>query len=257
MSWGARGLEDFEAPAAFSRKARGNAERQRQHSARRVADGRAPNDGDTKRLQNTARDVPRRFVAGRRVALRELAENDSGETAQCAGLHQVHQDAIHLIGLHEEVLENENCAAGIELPGSAEGRLDKREAAAKENTLGRAREERFSMEVERPATLGFREGAGEAFGVVAMGRARAAVKIRGDHGAIERDAMEFLPEKNFERGDVARAEKDFGRFGRRAQAVEKVIRAVAASGAKDGTGSRVGERFAERGGTIRGGAGEK
>ena len=75
----------------------------------------------------------------RRIAFREIAEDDSRDASEISGLLQVHQRAIHLIGLHAAIFEHKIAPARVEFPRSAERRLHEREAAAEQNAFRRFR----------------------------------------------------------------------------------------------------------------------
>src|SRR5271156_6177477 len=142
-----------------------------------------------------------------RFTLWKIAEQDAGNAAQLARLLQVHEGAVHLPGFHAAVLEQQDCAVRVELPGSSQRSFDQRQAAAEKNAVRRARHHRLgSRKRDRPALLGFSESAREGFGVVAVSGSRAFVEARCRHWSVKADPAKFLPQKNLQRGEIAIAD---------------------------------------------------
>src|SRR5579859_4938540 len=86
--WGNRGLQEFKSSTSFGRKPRANAERNREHGTRRVADRGAVNNWNAERFQDSLTD----FFCGRasrngRVAIRKFAQDDADDSAEFSCLH--------------------------------------------------------------------------------------------------------------------------------------------------------------------------
>ena len=116
-----------------------NAEGQRDVLPRDVAAAQADGDGTLEVFEGAQNRLLQQI--GRRAgrnAIEHLAEDDAVYAFQLAGLAQLPQHAIHLVGLGAHVFKKEQLALGLRLPGRAQQRNENAEAAAVENAASRA-----------------------------------------------------------------------------------------------------------------------
>src|SRR5262245_27508706 len=110
-SWTDGWLQNFQCTLTFGNEARRCSERQGQHRARRVSNGRAEDDGNVERGEDTLGDISnRRAVRNRRIALGEITEHDAAYIIEFASMLEMEQNAIHLIRLHATIFEDEERA---------------------------------------------------------------------------------------------------------------------------------------------------
>jgi hypothetical protein len=79
-----------------------------------MPDGSTEYDRDTERPQNSRADFP---YSGRSrhggLTFRKVSQHNSAHSFKFTGLFQMHQDAIHLVGLHGAIFENQDRILGV------------------------------------------------------------------------------------------------------------------------------------------------
>ena len=98
----------------------------------------------------------------------------------------MHESTIELVGTYATVLENENRAVGVKLPGRAECGLEEREAAAEKAPFRFTGYQRSSAQIYFPAARHVADGFEKRVLVISVGVVGAAAAFRGAIDAARR-----------------------------------------------------------------------
>ena len=121
-----------------------------------------------------------------RGAIEHLAEDDAAHAVEFAGVAQLPQHAIDLIGLRADVFEEEKLAFGRGLPRRAEQRNENAEASAVERAAAPRRASACAGLRWRPRCRARRRARLESWQVDAI----FEIEIRGHHGTVKRRQAE-------------------------------------------------------------------
>lgn len=129
---------------------------------------------------------------------------------QLAGLFQVHEGAIDLVGAHGAIFKDQEGTGGVEFPRRADGGLKKGEATAEKPAFRDSFDEGFAEERKFPARDCVTNGLKQGILVVAVGIVGAAIEACGDHRTVEGDPAAHLPQIGLQRSEIAEADDAFG-----------------------------------------------
>src|SRR6516162_8435786 len=122
----------------------------------------------------------------------------------------MHKSAIELVGTYATVLENENRAFGVKLPGRAERGLKEREAAAEQTPFRFTGYKRIPAQTYFPAAGHIADGLEKRVLVIPVGVVGAAIQSGGDHRPMKGDPTSHLPQIDLQRGEIAKSDDALG-----------------------------------------------
>src|SRR5712692_160332 len=226
-----RRFQEFECAFPIRVQARLYAQRYRKQGTNGMPDRRTKHNGDAERPQNSCADLPDGWGSSHGwLAFWKVSQHDPAHTRKFSGLFQMHQDAIHLVGLHGAVLENQDRIFGVQFPRRSNRGLQQSHASAQNSAHRLSREDGFTSQPQFPPAFRFAHGLKKGALIIALVRARARVEPPSYHGTVESDPVAPLPEKDLQSGEVAESNHALEIAETLFQLeFQKIIRSVAAS----------------------------
>src|SRR5216684_1451436 len=226
-----RRFQEFECAFPIRVQARLDAQRYCKQGPNGMPDRRTKHDGDAERPKNSRADLPDGWGSGHsRLAFWKVSQHNPPHSCKFSGLFQMHQDAIHLVGLHSAVLENQDRIFGVQFPRRPNRGLEQSHASAQNSAHRLTCEDRFTSQPQFPPAFRSAHRLKKGALVIALVRARARVEPPSYHGTVESDPVAPLPEKDLQSGEVAESNHALEIAETLFQLeFQKIIRSVAAS----------------------------
>src|SRR6266851_1345648 len=226
-----RRFQEFECAFPIRVQARLDAQRYCKQGPNGMPDRRTKHDGDAERPKNSRADLPDGWGSGHsRLAFWKVSQHNPPHSCKFSGLFQMHQDAIHLVGLHSAVLENQDRIFGVQFPRRPNRGLEQSHASAQNSAHRLTCEDRFTSQPQFPPAFRSAHRLKKGALVITLALTRTRVEPSGYHGAVERDPVTPLPQKYLQRCEVAESNHAFQIREALLQAeLKKVIRSVAAT----------------------------
>src|SRR5258708_4283801 len=169
-----------------------------------MPDGSAEYDRDTERPQNSRAHFP--YSGGSshdRLTFRKVSQHNPAHAFELTGLFQMHQDAIHLVGLHSAIFENQDRILGVQFPRRSDRGFQQSQASAQNSAHGLTREDGFTLQPQLPAAFRSAYRLKKRAFIIAPARTRTRVQAGGNHWTVEGDPVTPLPQKDLQSGEVA------------------------------------------------------
>src|SRR5258708_20515341 len=118
----------------------------------------------------------------------------------------MHQNAIHLIGPHPAVFENQYRILGVQFPGRSDRGLQQSHASAKNSSQRLTGQEWFALQPQLPSTFRSSYRLKKRTLIVTLAHTRPRVEPGGNHWAIESNPFALLPKKDLQRCKIAESD---------------------------------------------------
>src|SRR5713226_9231089 len=205
-----RRFQEFECAFPICVQARLYAQRYRKHGPHGMPDGSTEYERDTERPQNSRADFPYSGSTSHdRLTFRKVSQHNPAHAFELTGLFQMHQDAIHLVGLHGAIFENKDRILGVQFPRRSNRGLQQSHASAQNSSQGLTRKNSLTLQPQLPAAFRSAHRLKKGTFVIALARTRTDVEPSGNHGTVKSDPIALLPEKNLQSGQVAEPDYAF------------------------------------------------
>src|SRR5712692_6805964 len=199
-----RRFQEFECAFPICIQTRLYAQRYRKHGPHGMPDGSTEYDRDTERPQNSRADFPYSGSTSHdRLTFRKVSQHNPAHAFELTGLFQMHQDAIHLVGLHGAIFENKDRILGVQFPRRSNRGLQQSHASAQNSAHGLTREDGFTLQPQLPAAFRFAYRLKKRAFIIALARTRTRVEPGGNHWTVESDPVTLLPQKDLQSGEIA------------------------------------------------------
>src|ERR1700674_3471710 len=149
-----RRFQEFECAFLICVQARLYAQRYRKHRPNGMAVRRTNNDRDAERPRNSRAYFPYGGSSGHsRLTIRKISEYNPAHAFEFTGLFQMHQDAIHLVGPHGAIFENQDRILGVQFPRRSDRGLQQSYAPAQNSAHGLTGEDGLAPQPQLPAAF--------------------------------------------------------------------------------------------------------
>src|SRR5260370_42288901 len=172
-----------------------------------MPDGSAKHDGHAERPQNSRANLSHtRSPSDGRFAFWKVPEHDPAHAFKFSSLLQVHQDAIHLVGPHRAVFENQDGIPGVQFPWRSDGGFQKSHATAQNSSQGLTGQERFALQPQLPSAFRPAHRLKKRILIVTLAHTRSRAEPADDHGSVESNPFALLPEDYLQRCKVTESD---------------------------------------------------